>query len=377
MVSREAIQATDRHHTRSDKKPDNPRYYGSRLSRNAWQIASGWAEVFAPVLWEHVEGELKIQERATSPYPKVLLLDDIPVNRASGEGGKLKRDWFVLVASQMLYQSREGSEIPDRLVKLRLVRGSATNTAVAWRLLLSELDYTPDYVVADAGSGLQKAVRDHYGHGVVIIPSLFHVREAVHDGLYKTANARVDSKLHPALEAHLVGLRRYELSGMTGEGWGLWWDNLTTINAQLGLPAETVANLRRRYEATVRDLLPVMRDHPEIPWSTGGFEVALRQKIKPFLDGRGHALANVERTNRLFDLAVCYDHGLFNSMSHVIELLRADNERFYGWATAQRAVADRKLTVNIRADGTPVQKSYSSLRDQLALLERARKEGVA
>lgn len=388
QASKDAWRVSGRERTREPSKeapPPAEKYEGSAQSANRWHTAADWCEVFSGALWQPLEAELREREKrqrgqrdaATkagnepSTLPMVLLLDDIPVN-----AGK-QRDWFVLVAAlvEWVPNPRDPMALPRRTVRLRLVRGYPSNDHHAWKLLLDEFGQRPDYVLADAGTGLTRAVGGLYGNsGTVLMPSLFHLRRAVETGLvqrtpgaWTRAGTNAPAVLLPEFSEHLRGLRRRQILDMTVEDWTAWWDELENLLTARGLPVEPTRERRANYETTIASLLPIYQAHPYLPVSTGGLEVALRQKIEPVLTGRSHAFANLERTNRLFDLVVCHDHGVFDNLSQVAATLRADNEAHGGWATPLRDAADHQLP------GT----RYSSLRDQQLLRDRARKAGLA
>ena len=385
-VSRDAWRATGRNRTRKrgeDEEPPQDRYLGTALSANRWHTAADWVEVFSPVLWNHQEGVLREQDkqaRAASDRdqkagrapsePVVLLIDDIPIK--SGR----KHDWHVLVAGLVQWHppGDDPWALPGRALNLRLVRGMPSSDSYAYRLLLDEWGSRPDFIVADAGTGLMKAVRDAYGGtGTTVLPSLFHLRRAITFGLLRKTPGSYNHGQHndtpvllPEIQDHLALLRRHNLSKMTRTTWTRWWDDLEALLADRGLLLEPTQERRANYEATFADLLGTFRNLPQLPMSSGGLEVAMRQRVEPVLAGRSHAFANAERTNRLFDLVVCADHGLFDDAALVSRLLREDNEQSAGWATGLRACADRRV-------GAP----YSSLRDVQMLRERARKAGLA
>lgn len=422
-VSREMRRRTGRKRTRrvrdadgnlvkpgEVKKPRRVKYAGSELSANAWHTAADWVEAFSPVIWDDLEPRLQAADTAQraandeilaeaaraagrtglltagslvgigpnsteyrSPLtrPMVLMLDDIPIHVAG------RRDYFVLVAAQVEWAARAhrdgaGVETLGRAVKLRLVRGYGTNSSEAWRLLLAELGYRPDFVLADRGKGLVKAVTDAFGPTVPVLPSLWHMRAAVEKNLLKTKGSRADPGtrnakygearvLRPELVAHLDGLRRRDLHAMSANEWSTWWDDLEAVMVRLGLPLEKVRRSRREYEDLVKTVLPIYQAYPQLPASTGGLELAIRQRIEPLLTGRAHAFGNLERVNRLFDLAVARDHHMFDDLVTVAELLRADATANDGWATALRAVQDIR----------PPTGTYSSLRDQQLVRGRA------
>jgi len=392
-TSRDARRVTAR--TRTRKPPEKAagskrarvKYVGSALSANAWHTAADWVEAFAPVLWEDLEPRLRAEEAAARAgndellaagkpmrHPVVLMLDDIPIQTA------VRREYFVLVAALVQWVEVPGADLPGRQVRLRLVRGFASNDHHAWKLLLNEVGVRPDFVLADRGKGIVKAVTDLYGTAVPLLPSLLHLREAVEEALVDTPGARqpgarrrgggsgASKELLPALSGHVRSLRRHSLAEMTTGDWTAWWDRLERLLTDRGLPLEKIRVMRRNYEQLVADLLPVYAAYPQLPVATGGMEVALRQRVEPVLAGRAHAFANLERVNRLFDLVVCRDWGVFDDTLAVADLIRRDNEAHHGWATPLRFVQDVRPTAGAR---------YSSLRDQQLLRARAREAGLA
>lgn len=386
-------ETTERSRTR--KNAGNPRrgYTGARLAKNAWHIAADWCETYSPVLWDHIDGKLRaaaqeaVRERERrllagepNPTPLTVLIDDIPINaRFVDENGKRvsRRDYFVLVLAEVRWDTAPDERV-DRRLRLRLVRAFPTNDHHAWKLLFDELDYTPDFIVADAGTGLLKAVREFYKGGITFVPSLFHVREAIEEGLLKTpgawaqATSKGAKELRSELADHLAGLRKKNLTTLTAAEWTAWWDDLEDLLVALNVSVEPTRKRRRNYEQTVASVLPTLAAHPHLPVSTGGLEVTLRKRVEPLLANRAHAFANIERTNRLLDLAVCNDNGLFNKMPAVIDLLRSDSTANDGWSTPLRAVTDPQ------PPGTaPRGKRYSSLRDQQLIRDIARSKGLA
>jgi hypothetical protein len=396
MTGRRVRKVTKRKRSRESDGKKRKGYPGQRLSRNAWHIAADWCEIYSPVLWDHVEAQMRartdaaIKERERlvlakqpNPEPLALLIDDIPIHATFTDKDTrrvTRRDYFILIAAEVRWGDvlDEWGEMRERDLALRLVRAYPTNDHHAWKLLFDELGYTPDFVIADAGSGLIKGVEDFYKGAVTFIPSLFHVREAIEEGLYKTAGAWTRAyeggtkELVPALYDHMLGLTRRAVAKMDTSEWSKWWDDLEGILAALGLPVAGTRKRRKNYEGAVAQILPALTVQPNLPLATGGLEVALRMKIQPVLVNRSHAFANIERTNRLLDLVVCADFGLFDDMGTVISLLRADNTESEGWSTPLRMVSDPQPPGK-----KPKDKPYSSLRDQLLVREIARQKGLA
>lgn len=159
---------------------------------------------------------------------------------------------------------------------------------------------------------------------------------------------------------------------MSEAEWSGWWDELEKLLLSLRAPLEPVRVRRDRYEDAVAEVLPIVAKLPQLPLSTGGLEVAIRRKVEPLLVGRAHAFANLERTNRLSDLIVCDDHGLFDRMPDVVKLLRHDSTANDGWGTPLREIADPRPPIAGRWSGR-----YSSLRDPLLLRDVARSRGIS
>lgn len=394
-VSQRMRTAAERTRTRKPTGRTPKGYTGSRLARNAWHIAADWCETYSPVLWEPLHARLlseataAAEERQTDASsqagrrPMVVVIDDVPVNaRFVDEDGAnvSRRDYFVLVLAEVLWSAAAGGRT-ERSLRLRLVRAYPSNDHHAWKLLFDELGYEPDFIIADAGTGLLKAVGDYYGPSTALIPSLFHIREAVEEGLLKTpgawvrAHPRAAKELRPELADHLAGLSKKNFVAGGPVAWTAWWDSLEDLLRTAGVPVEPTRKRRRNYEKAVAAVLPTLAAHRYLPLSTGGLEVTIRRRLEPLLANRAHAFANLERTNRLLDLVVCAEHGVFDNMAKVVELLRADSAANEGWSTPLRQVADAQPPPS--PGQSKRQQRYSSLRDQQLLRDLARAKKLA
>lgn len=395
-VSKQAREATGRTRTRSGS--GKPRKGGaSSEAKNRWHTAADWVETYGPVLWAHTEEQRRAADTAevarraelraageTDPTPLVIAIDALPVyakwtNTETGRRSG-RPIYSVLVLSQVRWRKR-GEQI-ERDTKLRLARAYPGNDHHAWKLVLSELGYVPDFIISDADDSQAKAIREMYAgepFPPVVIPSLFHVRFNIEEGLRKDtpgAWVREDASqplaLRTEIEDHLTRLGRQHIAGLSSAEWSRWWDDLEALLAGFGLPVEPTRARRAESEAMVAAVLPIIADYPQLPLSTGGVEVAIRSKIDPILAGRGHAFANLTRTNRLLDLVVCDDWGLFNKMPAVIELLRVDSDSNQGWSPPLRTATDPQPPKATARTGR-----YGSLRDQLLLRELARQRGLS
>lgn len=362
----------------------NPR---SAESHNVWHIAADWCEAFSPVLYEPIDARLRekaVAERARldaqvaagqrRTSPQVLLLDDIPVYGRVG-GGKSRRDegFFLLVAAEVEWgpEPDDPMTVQDRRLRLRLVRAMPKSNAAAWRLLLDELGYHPDFVVADAGTGIYRAIETHYDPTrTVFVPSLWHVAEAMRTGLADTKGALVKvpgggKEPLPELRQHLALLSREVIA--TEESWVGWWDQLEEICRDKTLPVDRIRRRRTNYEAKVIAAIAGLAGYDQVPVSTGGLETLMARQVQPLLALRRTGFGNIERTNRLFDLVVAREHGAFDDLTEVVNQLRADANTAGGWTVPLRDIADPR----------PLDGRYSSLRDSLLITELAESRGLA
>jgi hypothetical protein len=287
---------------RRDAAPKRKRRKVSRRSaesHNVWHIAADWTEAFAPVVYADVEQRLRaaaLAERARldallaagQPVdtPQVLLLDDVPAYGRDADGsGKARRDagFYVLVAAEVRWEPADAFDTwawPVPRVQLRLVRAMAKSNAHAWRLCFDELGYHPDYVVADAATGILAAVDAHFDPARTrFVPSLWHLGNAVTKALAKTTGAFVAGpdgrQLLPDLAEHLRALSRGSEVFTTTDAWSGWWDELERLLVAHRLPLDKMRSRRRNYEPGLAAVLPALTAHPFVPLSTGGLETLI------------------------------------------------------------------------------------------------------
>jgi hypothetical protein len=353
--------------------------------------------MYAPVLWQRLHAQLLADEaaeharraalgeaeRAADGRPQVLLLDDTPVNSKASFDGQLtlksRREYFVLGAASLVWPAGDGPppRPDDRYTRLRLLRAYPSNESAAWRLLFAELGYQPgkrerEFILADAGTGLRRGIADFF-QTAVLVPSLFHIHDALTEALVRQTPGAVmltdtGLALRPELAEHLAWLSGDRMRSMSRADWTRWWNDFEVLLDRLDLPPEKLAERRARYEPAVAAALPALRANPGVPVSTGGFELLLRKTVKTVLTGRGHAFANIERTNNLLDLLVCRDRGVFARRSDIVAQLRAASLAHDGWSAAPREVADPQ---------PPAPATYSSLRDKDLLAALDARRGVA
>jgi len=300
--------------------------------------------------------------------PQVVLLDDVPVyGRDLSQRGKARRDdgFFVLAAAETLWSPA------GPVGRLRLVRAMAKSNTPAWLLVFDELGYDPEFVVADAGTGILAAVAKHFDPArTKFVPSMWHLGQRIAGALADTRGAHTLTTggrvlLQPIAE-HLRGLRRDGPALADSTSWSAWWDDLEALLAANRLPLDKVRTQRRNNEGRMASVLGDLARYPKVPVSTGGLETLIAKHVKPMLAMRRTAFANLERTNLLFDLAVAAHHGAFDNPGEVAALLRADTAPNGGWTVALRSIADPR----------PRRGSYSSLRDTTLLSDLAHARGL-
>jgi len=361
-------------------------------SRNAWHIAADWVEAFSPVVYAPIDVRLRESARAERERldelraaglplerPQVLLVDDVPVyGRDLDRKKRSRRDagYFVLVAAELLWPEPVDDPDPfavadDPRLRLRLVRSMAKSNTHAWRLLFDELGYEPDFIVADAGTGIAAAVNAHFDRTRTrFIPSLWHAANAIEGALADTPGAftvtPAGRALMEPLAEHVRLLSRTSGVLANSTTWTGWWDDLVALLAAHKLPAEKILARRKNYEDPMAAVLPDLAANPQVPVSTGGLETLIAKQVKPLLAMRRTSFGNVERTNLLFDLVVARQHGAFDNLNDVARLLREDTERHDGWTVALRSIADPR----------PAKAVYSSLRDATLLNTLAKQRGL-
>lgn len=404
-VGRWALRVTGTERTRkvrkldpdasSSKKRVSP---GSRESRRSWHIAADWCEAFSPVIYGPVDERLRtaaLAERARLDEeaargedlvrPQVVLIDDVPVyGRDLGAKTRSRRDrgYFILCLAEVVWPEPAHSDddfdpfgapvLP--IQKLRLVRAMPKSNTACWRLVFDELGYTPDFIVADGGTGIAAAIAAHYGGAPTrFVPSLWHLTRAVENALTDTPGAFVvapngsgKALVEPVAELTSKLSRHSGVLDSPG-AWSKWWDELFDTLKANKLPTNKLVAVRRNYEQPMALVLDDLAALPGVPVSTGGLETLISKHVTPLLAMRRTSFGNIERTNLLFDLAVARHHGAFDDIGAVAKALRDDMTGHDGWTVALRSIADPR----------PPQGTYSSLRDNTLIAALAKQRGIA
>lgn len=353
-----------------------------RSSKSAWHIGADWTEAAAPVLFDHIDRDLRenaLNERARLDLlidedkpvdkPQVLIVDDDPVSgtRPGHTGRRRQQDGFyILVLAELSWEG------PKPRTRLRLARAMPIGSAAAWALVFDELGYIPDILISDGASAIAKAAGIVFAGKPTHIPSLYHIATAVQASLLKEATARSTTAesiaLKRPLDQHLRRIRAGSGTVSEAAEWSQWWDELEDIARQLQVPVRRISNLRKFHEPRLADSHQVFKQYPRIPASTGAVETLIRRTIHPLLAMRRSAFGNIERTNRLLDLVVCKEHGLFDDIRETARILRKDVEssQWGGHTTSLRAVTDTR----------PPNGHYSSLMDAFSIEQLARERGL-
>jgi hypothetical protein len=340
--------------------------YSRRQRRNAWRVAADLVEQYSPPLFATVDAQFRREAQlvrdgndaalAADPNallerPIVYVLDELPVWTATGAAGTKRPTWNILTVVETRYQSTpDPFGLPERDTRLRLARAFPRSNADAWQLVLDELGVRPDVVVADAASGLQGAVTKYYGGTVGVIPSMWHMHSNIRDMLLKLKNTTYqdgkEAVLIDPLTKHLSQLARADLLNKTPADVTTWWTELESMVAGLRAPVAPVRALRDIHEPRLLAALPILQANPHVPASNAAVENRIRVALKPFLVNRAHLFGNGERTNRLLNLLVCREAGLFNDMDALTLRLRQMNEASGGWAAAPRQILDKQTSAS-------------------------------
>ena len=363
--------------------------YSREDKKNAWRVAADLVEQYAPPLFAEAEARLRVTTEAqrvandailaadpsaTLQAPVVYLLDDLPIWTRSN--GVKRPAWNVLTVAEIRWkESDDPFLLPQRDSRLRLARAFPRTNSDAWKLVLDELAVRPDFVVADYGTGLQNAVRDYYGPGVGVIPSLWHIHRNLRDALITlpntTFNEGKEKVLIDPLRKHLSMLARDELIGRTEQDIAHWWDGFEAIVKALPAPLAKIRRQRAVHEPRLVAALPLLDANPHLPASNAAVENRIRNALKPFLENRSHLFGNQERTNRLLNLLVCREAGTFTDLDALALRIRALNEANGGWAPAPRQILDRQPPASV-AQGKP----FQSLKSHTVVARLAKDRGI-
>lgn len=365
--------------------------HSRRQRRNAWRVAADLVEQYSPPLFAEVEERLRVEAQvmrdgndaaleadahASLERPLVYVLDELPIWTRPAEGKAKRPQWSVLTVAEVRWKTSDDPfELPQRDTRLRLARAFPRTNADAWKLVFDELGVRPDFIVADKGTGLNTAIASYYGSSVGVVPSLWHLYNNIRDALLELDNTTwLDGKervLIDPLRKHLSLLAREELIGRTEIDIATWWDELEAIVTGLPAPVSVVKNERAIHEPRLLAALPILNANPHVPASNAAVENRIRLALKPFLENRAHLFGNQERTNRLLNLLVCRDAGVFTNLDDLTLRIRQMNENAGGWAPAPRQILDKQPPAT-----TSRTRRYASLKAHGVITRLAKSKGI-
>lgn len=361
---RVALVTPPKSHPRTSAQKPHRRSAATQMMGRFWQIGAGFVEAFAPVIWQDVETRLRARAEAMAAagLPRIWILDDVPIWAIDRNGKRKKTDGYsILALAEMDWMDAAN----PGATKLRLVRALPKSTSVAWRLLFAEMGYVPDLVLSDAATPIIGAVARHFpAPGPLFVPSTYHLGRALENHALAEALQGPDA---PDLRAHLAQLGKDGAALSSVAAWHTWWDRLEALAVASNLA--DIGDLRRsraNYEERMAAALPALLSDPRLSQSTGGLENLIRSWVEPILHERQHQFGNIERTNNLFDLAVCRAEGALVDLNAVARLLEADALSHGGWTVPARAIAD------------PLARHgwYRSLRDETQMTAIAEERGL-
>ncbi len=241
----------------------------------------------------------------------------------------------MLAASESFIDLDKG----ERVTRLRLLRAYPDHSGDAYKLVLAELGYVPDIVMADGGPGIGAAVRwlkkTNPGKPFAVCLSAYHLRLQL-----RRQFANLTSKHHFEPGDLQDRLRNWSFSS-SSVSWQTWWsDYENRLRAQGIAPSAWPRKWMNEVKPTVDAQMLVLDQSHVLPRSTGSLEATLFDIVKPSMNARGQGFGNLERTNRLLDLMTLRANGVFDNLQSVTDALVADARRNDGFAPPVRTITD-------------------------------------
>jgi hypothetical protein len=338
-------------HGRLGSLPNTPK---PKDRKNSWRLAADWVEAFSPVLFEPWSTGARTEVQAVlagsnKDRPVVaLLLDDIPIFAKSSFGVTKRQRFSVIAASESFI----GRDTGSRVTRLRLLRAFADHSGDAYKLVLAELGYVPDIVLADGGAGITIATtwlhEQNPNTGFTTFLSAYHLR---HQLLGQMSTLTHEYGFHPGDLALRVENWSFIESSFS---WQAWWSDYENRMTSQRLPKTAwPKKWMESIKPIVDEQMPVLDEHHVLPRSTGALESVLFRIVKPSLSGRALGFGNLERTNRLLDLMTLNANGYFEDRANIATLLVADARGHGGYVPPVRSIADVRMTRSLLDDTVP------------------------
>ncbi len=325
----------------------------SKERKNSWRLAADWVETFSPVLFEPWAAAARADVDAGFALPTKdrqvvsLLLDDLPIFEKANKGSGSRQRFSVLAASESFIDLDKG----ERVTRLRLLRAYPDHTGDAYKLVLAELGYVPDIVLADGGTGIGAAARwlekSNPGKPFQVCLSAYHLRAQLRRQL-----GHLMTKYGFAPGDLSDRLLNWSFSS-SSVAWQNWWsDYEQRLHAQQiptsSWPRKWIDEVKPR----VDEQMPILDESHVLPRSTGSLEATLFDIVKPSMTARGQGFGNLERTNRLLDLMTLRANGALDNLQSVTEALVADARRNDGYAPPVRSIADIRMVRSLLDETT-------------------------
>lgn len=325
-----------------------------RARRRAWRLSADWVAAFSPVLYQPwaavARGEVDAALAGSAKDRPVvaLLLDDIPIFTKARNGQRQRQLFSVLAASES-FIDRDNQ---TRVTRLRLLRAYPDHSAEAYKLVLAELGYVPDIIVADGGPGIGAAVRAlaerNPGRPFTLCLSAYHLRRQL------LRQFSVLTKPHGFRPGDLEDRLADWSFCASSVAWQTWWGDYEARLVAQGIPPSAWPNRWITSVKPVVDAQMVVFDETRVlPRSTGALEATLFEVVKQSMTWRGPGFGNLERTNRLLDLMTLRANGSFDNLHAVTDALAADARNHEGFVPPVRVIADVRLNRSLHDDTIP------------------------
>ncbi len=353
-VSVWAQSEMDRHRTHDEPAAPLTGRAGARQRSRAWRLAADWVENFSPVLFEpwssrRREEIIELRGRSAKDRPFIaLMLDDLPIYVKSRPGISQRERFAVIAASETIIDPHSNR----RTTRLRLLRAFANHAAEAYTLVLDELGYVPDLLIADGSKSISSAAQllaaRHPDQPFQMCLSAFHVRNQLTS---QFAKLRESYGFQPGDLALRLDNWSFIESSFS---WQTWWSDYERRLAAQGIPGTAHrADWIETKKPLVDAQMPLFDEFHVVPRSTGALEATLFRVVKPSLSGRSLGFGNLERTNRLLDLMVLRANNELDSVATLVAKMNADARSHDGYVPPVRSIADVRMTRSLLDDTVP------------------------